>query len=424
MKKYIFIFNIIIFIIFGVFLFGRFATADSTYSPISGWAWSENIGWISFSSLNGGGTTNYGVYLRPDGVMEGYAWSENIGWITFNEDELTGCPQSPCSARLQIDGEVSGWARALNHGGGWNGWISLRGPDYGVYIETDSGDFLGWAWTDMNIGWISFNCRNEDSCSESPYRVYTGFSFIQNPDQPSDLDEDWNDCAYRELSLPTFKWKYSHPDNIPQAGYQIKIFGEEELDFSSDIASESYSPERPWVRDNLLFGEKTYSWQVRVKDENHNWSEWSEIKYFQTRQHAYPWIDFTWAPTRPNVDEITHFTDKSEVFGGSSKDTWQWTFPDGNPGNSNLVNPTTTFSSAGDKSISLKVTDSSGFACQRSRTINISLPLPEYREVAPVGLLNLPRNYLKRLEGVFNEQSERLSADILKNFRQLIRNLF
>ena len=52
---------------------------------LSGWAWSENYGWISFSSSTDNSSYDYGVTVSTStGEFNGYAWSENIGWISFN----------------------------------------------------------------------------------------------------------------------------------------------------------------------------------------------------------------------------------------------------------------------------------------------------------------------------------------------------
>ena len=58
---------------------------------LSGWAWSESFGWLSFSSSTDGSTVDYGVTVATTttanyqaGEFDGYAWSENIGWISFN----------------------------------------------------------------------------------------------------------------------------------------------------------------------------------------------------------------------------------------------------------------------------------------------------------------------------------------------------
>ncbi|MDP3934684.1 MAG: CARDB domain-containing protein [Candidatus Giovannonibacteria bacterium] len=125
---------------------------------LSGWAWSENIGWISFNSTNQGGGANYGVTVNSGGNISGYAWSEHIGWISFNED--SDCPQSPCSPKLnQQNGEVSGWAKVLvAQGNGWDGWIHLRGSNYGVSVSACNWE--GYAWGSDVVGWVHFKGTN------------------------------------------------------------------------------------------------------------------------------------------------------------------------------------------------------------------------------------------------------------------------
>lgn len=147
---------------------------------VSGWAWSENIGWVSFNSSDSGagGGADYGVNIdESTGVMSGYAWSENIGWISFNAADLASCPSGACEAKVDTacaggNCEVSGWARVLANGGGWTGFVSLRGADYGVYIDPATKDFHGWAWSDMVLGWLSFNSANPGA-GGGPYKVYT-----------------------------------------------------------------------------------------------------------------------------------------------------------------------------------------------------------------------------------------------------------
>ena len=125
---------------------------------LSGWTWSETIGWINFNGAN------YGVNVDSNGNISGYAWSEHIGWISFND--FSGCPSSPCSPKLDRGtGQVSGWARAYRavatEGqtlGGWDGWIHLRGSNYGVSVSGCSWD--GWAWGSDVVGWVHFRGSN------------------------------------------------------------------------------------------------------------------------------------------------------------------------------------------------------------------------------------------------------------------------
>ncbi len=129
---------------------------------LSGYAWSENIGWISFNCTNENtcATSNYGVNVL-DGNFSGYAWSENIGWISFNSADVSGCPSSPCSPVINLStGLVSGWAKALSASGGWDGWIKLsgtatNGSPYGVSFSGTSAS--GYSWGSDVIGWISWS---------------------------------------------------------------------------------------------------------------------------------------------------------------------------------------------------------------------------------------------------------------------------
>lgn len=168
---------------------------------VKGWAWSENIGWISFNCENpeSGGICadvgDWGVNIDENNNFSGYAWSDNVGWISFQEsstppdnyDFNSQCPNlcdssNSCTACFLRDSnrKVYGWAKILNMGD--DGWIHLQkgssagGFTYGVSIDT-SGDFSGWAWNNNDnghgIGWISFNCADSGAggCSVSDYKV-------------------------------------------------------------------------------------------------------------------------------------------------------------------------------------------------------------------------------------------------------------
>ena len=63
-----------------------YAVANDGAGVLSGYAWSENAGWVSMSCANTAscGTVSYGVSIDPiSGDFSGRAWSENTGWITF-----------------------------------------------------------------------------------------------------------------------------------------------------------------------------------------------------------------------------------------------------------------------------------------------------------------------------------------------------
>lgn len=147
----------------------------------SGWLWggSETVsdgvmngnesgtGWISMNDTNpgsGGGT--YGVNIPDSGDISGYAWSENLGWISFNGADLAGCPLVPAA---RSGSNITGGARILSirdagaNAGGWDGCVSLSGTatdgsPYGVSVDTmpNPNKLSGFAWSG-DLGWIDFS---------------------------------------------------------------------------------------------------------------------------------------------------------------------------------------------------------------------------------------------------------------------------
>ena len=165
-------------LIFSVmFAFASIAKINAAATDnVTGWLWGNNgnssgIGWVSMNDINPEISTsgaNYGVRAPlTDGNLSGHAWSEYYGWISFEASDVQGCPSGTCSAR-RSGNDIVGWARILsikkayeeNNSGGWQGWISLKGTDYGVTITNapnteDDGEFNGYAWSN-ELGTISF----------------------------------------------------------------------------------------------------------------------------------------------------------------------------------------------------------------------------------------------------------------------------
>lgn len=105
-----------------------------TDSGLSGWVWSEQIGWIHLAPTTGtwgnpgggdscgvtGGSVN-GVLNNINGILSGCAWAIAGSWVNF----------------------------APTHGG--------------VSIDTHTGQFSGWAWVSgftNNGNWMYFDCSN------------------------------------------------------------------------------------------------------------------------------------------------------------------------------------------------------------------------------------------------------------------------
>jgi len=291
----------------------------------------------------------------------------------------------------------------LAYGGGWDGWIKLRGSNYGVKINDATQEFEGWAWSDMVIGWISFNCNNPETgnvCSTSDYKVKTSFSFNNSP---TATDLKVTPLDYCINSLPTsLSWSFSDPDpGDTQGAYQVQV--DNNSDFSSPEVNPGkiYSSSGAYTASGLSY-KTTYYWQLKVWDNNDADSGWISGPSFTTPLHAYPDPDFTWSPPSPSVDEVTQFCavqeadvcpinesscyDAANNLISCSGKTFLWTFPAGTEfatgTSATSENPRVKFDSTGQKVVSLQITDDVG-TCSITKQIGVTFPLPEWREVAP-----------------------------------------
>lgn len=184
-------------------------------SELSGWAWSSNIGWISFNS-NDSGTGNGGsgkssVAYEVDlstttgssyATFSGYAWSPNLGWLSFQPSDAASCgggASALVDSNGNLVGQVSGYARVVSEIGrtdGWDGCVSLGNitsgsnqysptADSNTFTGSDNNTYLkggvtysvltqffkGFAWSNSVLGWLVF----ENPFPSSSVHVTTNF---------------------------------------------------------------------------------------------------------------------------------------------------------------------------------------------------------------------------------------------------------
>ncbi len=177
-KSYIYLVGFTFLFVLGLsFVTGsRLIAQAQTVTPLSGWAWSSTIGWLSFNSSNteiaAVTTSPYSVKITVDSTgntatLSGQAWSPNIGWVSFDAADVTNCPVGTCTPTINLNtGVVSGWAKALAGDGtmGWDGWIGLASTTWGVSYTKTTGAFGGYAWGSTNVGWLSFANVTCPSC--------------------------------------------------------------------------------------------------------------------------------------------------------------------------------------------------------------------------------------------------------------------
>ena len=136
-------------------------TVNVTNSQLTGYA-SSSIGSVSFDCATspGGnvcGTSNYKVYNDGLGDLSGFAWNDVYGWISFCGGQGTpNCPNNSSSIPYEV----------------------IVGNADGVF----QGSPTAYAWNDI-VGWMSFNCGNggpggTSVCGTSNYKVITSWRAV------------------------------------------------------------------------------------------------------------------------------------------------------------------------------------------------------------------------------------------------------
>lgn len=145
------------------FRFDALPNVNVSDSELTGYA-SSSVGYIALNCNASNptgvilcGTSNFKVLNNVSGELSGWAWNDQIGWISFRCQD---CATSNYGVNIVI-------SESGTH-------CSNIGP----LPPTTCGDFTGWAWNDV-IGWISFNCANSgtNGCSTPgiQYKVKTSW---------------------------------------------------------------------------------------------------------------------------------------------------------------------------------------------------------------------------------------------------------
>ncbi|MEA3463828.1 MAG: hypothetical protein U9R14_02020, partial [Patescibacteria group bacterium] len=121
---------------------------------------------------------NFGIaQAGSDDNVSGFAWSENIGWISFNSTDCVNvicrdvstkkvldysCDDSPFSECETNGEECADWCQVCDNdatilcdGSGDCAGGACISNNYGVNIDSATGNFSGYTWSG-NIGWIDF----------------------------------------------------------------------------------------------------------------------------------------------------------------------------------------------------------------------------------------------------------------------------
>ncbi|HEX8877068.1 MAG TPA: hypothetical protein VF777_09990 [Phycisphaerales bacterium] len=146
---------------------------------LSGWIWSENLGWFTVGDgtpANGTAYENttgvdFGVNVAVAGDLVGLAWSENAGWINF-------------------------------------GPLASLGSTYRARLDVAASRFRGYAWSE-NVGWLNLD--------DSEWFVGTCAADFNADGNVDDADFQYFTVAYDELLCPSSPHPYfpNQPDSCP-----------------------------------------------------------------------------------------------------------------------------------------------------------------------------------------------------------------
>jgi len=446
-----------------------------------GYAWAETIGWVSFSSLNcdpdGNLTSNDGLPGCPvypsdvtvpyfyqtkidptTGHLSGYAWSENVGWISFNYTNTGYASLNPPAIGVQPDGytfnsncnisgtctsaanclacynsseelgstgdgrrAVYGWARVLSLGN--DGWIKLQsqisdgGVDYGVEYNLNTYEFSGFGWSGgplppetTGIGWLSFNCINDSSCVGSGYKTLAflnlppSTSFVAGSPSAPPLSElpcgpgngFEGACASDCEKYPLIDWEFNDPEGLPQSKYHL-IIDELSGSGSYDSGEVPSSVTQLKLNSSHLTMKYNTTYEITLNTWDSIGQESGEIVYaFTTDKHKYPDANFEWFIDEGSEDEEVKFWNNSVYFINSSDDpsasgichpgypgpcSFNWVSSDADLVDESLATTTAKFRDSGSsREIILEATDGDTYMCASSTSLDINLRLPTWTE--------------------------------------------
>lgn len=424
--------------------FTKFAKADTSDNLI-GYAWSENIGWVSFNCMNrhqfcandlsvmcdtdsdcvtagvGGvcanecSNSNYGVNVAADGSFSGYAWSPNVGWISF--DPAGPYPQLPdTSVRYDSGtGQVTGWAKII--GLNDNGWMKMSGS-WTDGVSMNNYIFHGWSWNEGNdgsgMGWLSYNCEDNGAggCNAgSTYQVF--MNQIPTVSNLGTIDSIYCDSngIKKDVIEPLLRWSFND-DNSQDTQLAYELILSANSDYSSPLIStgkviNSASAQYQVDTSDGLNYNTLYYWEVRVWD-NHNFaSDWAQSS-FTTGKHAYPdVVTASWDPAEPSALADVFFAAEAKTYNNNAVPSNAWTIysNDTNPysvssstessldlGGGVIQSDTSNvgpmqFQSGGvgvnAKQVTVQVSDTDGYTCAKVFDVDAIISRPLWQEVQP-----------------------------------------
>jgi len=343
-NKFYLIFSLLV---FGFLFFSGIKTTLAAPN-VSGKAllYSGNTGaWVDFNYDCAADTrcdsriSSYGVTIDESGNFSGevfyYDMGNNLnfyGVIDFSVVKLT---ENQVSGQAQITGSLEG---TINFNG-----VGITVDNSTPRQFHNKVDFIP-SNTEATYS-LSFNCSDNNppwyDCSIDNFVVLYSPEGINNPpivESISNGSEKY--CtSFPGMTFIPLSWIYKDNDTDDnQTSYHLKVFekssgkvwidtGEVLQNIPCDCSSPPCNPcissgtsalypsNNPNRNDQQIAFGIDYIWQVRVKDSNDNWSEWSsplEVKSGLSKPP--PWPSFNYSPAKPAPKTSVFFDDKSKCY--------------------------------------------------------------------------------------------------------------
>lgn len=136
---------------------GNWKVSNDGQGNLTGWAWDDGIGWVSFcggaQTADCPGTVSYQVTINPsNGSFSGWAWNEAVGWISFNCSDAGICGTSNYSVKTS-------WVAVTVNGLLWSS-VYDTGDTNGVAPNAILWQGTQPTGTSVQFQFASSNCSN------------------------------------------------------------------------------------------------------------------------------------------------------------------------------------------------------------------------------------------------------------------------
>lgn len=260
-------------------LFANPVLASITHGTVTGYAWSNNAGWINFG-------TERGNVRVTDNNVGGYAWSSNYGWINL----------APKNNGVNNNGEGNLSGNAWGENLGWINFSGVTISKTGIFTGTATGEV---------VGTINFSC---DKCNVAtdwrPISQRSGVGLPPDSFQGPGVTQSSPNVVINNGS------GFTNNKNIVlniTAGADIKKIAVSNYPNFEDAVQENYTPTKNWTLTDSD-GDKT----VFVKFYTES-GQWIQVKAYVYLDTVVP--ELTVSGLKENYNQTEEI-----IFGGTTED--------------------------------------------------------------------------------------------------------